>query len=468
MEKIIKLEEITRAMSDSQRKKYGVRAIILSVIGIAIFFCPFPEGDSTNILFGVITNLLKRLSDPVLVPMIIVIIVLNGVLSIIAKLMKDKENKLINFYKEDTAFNYICYIASTALAIMYWFKVGPEFLIGASTAGEIMGIVKTIIWTISLGAGLLTLLTSFGALEYVGTLIERFMRPVYNLPGKSGLDAMASFVGTSSVGVYMTSTIYKENGYTKRESCAIATCFSVVSITFATVCLQVADAMYMFPLIYLVTFIITFGVAVIMVRIPPISLKKNEYYNGQEQKLDEIIDTHDKSVSMFKLAKERAIGKAASVENVGAELVNSIVNGIILSIKAIGTVFLIGTIAMAFVEYTPLFWWIGVPITPVLELLQIPQAQEIAPATVIGFAEMFLPFLFIAELELSQATIFFVCVLGLVQIMYMSEVGAMIIITKLPISFIDMIVVFVIRTIICIPLIAGLMHLFVSMGILTT
>ncbi len=462
----MKLEEITRNMTTQERRVNSWRAALLSLVGIAIFFGPVPDGDSTNILFGVMTNYLKTLFGPVLVPLILAIILLNCVLFLASKCTSNPENRLARFYAGDNWFNAVCYVLSGVLAVLYWLQVGPEFLIGLKTAGEIVGILKTIIWTISLGAGLLSLLTSFGALEYVGTLLEPYMRPIYKLPGKSGLDAMASFVGTSSVGVYMTSLIYKGNGYTRREAASIATCFSVVSITFATVCLQAANNMRMFLPVYLVTFLITFGLAIVMVRIPPLSHKKDVYYNGREQSEAERTEKRDPSQKLFSLAMDRAIGKAAQVDNVVRELGTSMKHGIILSIKAIGTVFLIGTIAMIIAEYTPVFHWLGAPVVPLLDLLAVPDSAAIAPATVIGFAEMFLPYLYVAELGLSPGALFFVSVLGLVQIIYMSEVGSMILITKLPISFFDIVVIFIIRTILCIPIIAGVMHLFLYLGVI--
>lgn len=460
----MKLEEVARALPPDKRRSVAIKGFILSLIGIIIFFCPVPDGNSTNIVFGVITNWMKWLFGSWLVPLIMIVVILNAVLFLVSLTQKGRDTALTRFYKGDSTFNVVCYILSGILAVMYWTGIGPEILIGPKTAGEIVGILKTIIWTISLGAGLLILLTAFGALDYVGTLMEPLMRPLYKLPGRSGLDAMASFVGTSSVGVYMTSMIYRQNIYTVREAATIATCFSVVSVPFAAVCLQVAGAMHMFLPVYLATFVITFGMAVIMARIPPLSRKKDVYYNGHVQTEEERAEKRDPSVPMLTLARERAIGRAAEVEDVWKTIGKSMAEGVALSIKAIGTVFLIGTVAMIIAEYTSVFQILGSPAEPLLNLLGVPDAAALAPATVIGFAEMFLPFLYVAELQLSTGALFFISVLGLVQIIYMSEVGAMIIVTKLPVSILDMVVIFIIRTIIAIPIVTVCMHLFLYFG----
>ena len=79
---------------------------------------------------------------------------------------------------------------------------------------------------------------------------------------------------------------------------------------------------------------------------------------------------------------------------------------------------------------------------------------------------MFLPNLLIAEMEISLAARFFIHVLSLVQIIYFSEVGAVMIISGLPVKVWEMVVIFLERTLIAIPLIAGVMHLLVMAGVL--
>ena len=51
---------------------------------------------------------------------------------------------------------------------------------------------------------LLPLLLNFGLLELFGTLLTKVMRPVFNLPGRSAIDCMASWLGDGSVGILLT------------------------------------------------------------------------------------------------------------------------------------------------------------------------------------------------------------------------------------------------------------------------
>lgn len=51
----------------------------------------------------------------------------------------------------------------------------------------------------------------------------------------------------------------------------------------------------------------------------------------------------------------------------------------------------LGTIALMIAEFTPIFDYLSYPFVPLLQVLQIPEAQAAAPAMLVGFADMFLP-----------------------------------------------------------------------------
>src|SRR5690625_8043565 len=93
----------------------------------------------------------------------------------------------------------------------------------------------------------------------------------------------------------------------------------------------------------------------------------------------------------------------------------------------------IGTIATILAEYTPLFTWLGMPFVPVLNLLQIPEAAEAAQTVVVGFADMFLPAILGSGIE-TEMTRFIIACLSVTQLIYLSEVGALLLGSKLPIN----------------------------------
>lgn len=119
-----------------------------------------------------------------------------------------------------------------------------------------------------------------------------------------------------------------------------------------------------------------------------------------------------------------------------------------------------GTVALIIATYTPVFDWISYPMGLFLQLLGVEEAFAVAPATLIGFTDMFIPALLITGIE-SVKTKFIIGVLSLVQIIYMTEVGAIIIKSEIPLNFWKLLILFLERTIIAIPIIVLLANIFV-------
>ena len=59
----------------------------------------------------------------------------------------------------------------------------------------------------------------------------------------------------------------------------------------------------------------------------------------------------------------------------------------------------------------------------------------------------------------SELTRFFIATISVSQLIYMSEVGGLILGTKLPLKIWDLFIIFLIRTIISIPIVAAIAHI---------
>jgi len=118
-----------------------------------------------------------------------------------------------------------------------------------------------------------------------------------------------------------------------------------------------------------------------------------------------------------------------------------------------------GTIACILATYTPIFDWLSVPFGYYLQLLGVEEAFAAAPATIVGFVDMFLPAVLAANI-VSLKTRFIIGILSLVQIIYMTEVGTLIITSKMPVDFKGVLVLFLEKTIIALPIIVLLTNIF--------
>ena len=82
----------------------------------------------------------------------------------------------------------------------------------------------------------------------------------------------------------------------------------------------------------------------------------------------------------------------------------------------------------------------------------VEEAFAVAPATLIGFTDMFLPALLITGVA-SVKTKFIIGVLSLVQIIYLTEVGVIVIKSEVPLGIGKLFILFLERTVLAIPMI---------------
>lgn len=114
----------------------------------------------------------------------------------------------------------------------------------------------------------------------------------------------------------------------------------------------------------------------------------------------------------------------------------------------------ISVISLIIATYTLIFTWLGTPVAPILKIFQIPNAVEIAPAVLVTKAELAMPVIIISGQNVAPMAVFFICVLSAVQIIFFTESANAMLESDIPLGFWDLILIFFVRTIIAIPLVA--------------
>ena len=76
------------------------------------------------------------------------------------------------------------------------------------------------------------------------------MKPLFKTPGKSAIDAVASFVGSYSIGLLITNRVYNSGHYSAKEAAIIATGFSTVSATFMVIVAKTLNLMDIWNLFF--------------------------------------------------------------------------------------------------------------------------------------------------------------------------------------------------------------------------
>jgi nucleoside recognition membrane protein YjiH len=439
-----------------------LKFVIPSLAGIFIFLIPVHFEEKTTIPIGILVDLVKAATSQLLPICCTGVIVLSAFLTIIVALKKPQASdpdyftgKMLSIFSVSWPWIILRTIGAVFVCLVF-FKIGPEWIWSEETGGVVLYDLAPVIFVIFLFASvLLPLLTDYGLMEFTGTLLRPFFRRAFRLPGRAAIDSLASWLGSGTVGVLITVQQYHAGFYALREAAIIATSFSVVSITFCLVVAQFGGVDHMFPQFYLTVIVSGLVSAFIMSRIPPLSLKKNTYFDAAGKQIHEEVP---RGKSLLKWGVQQALERAekapgpVGIVKKGTYITLDIWLGLLPSVMAIGTI----TLALA--KRTILFQYLAYPIVPFLKLLKIPEAAKASPALIVGFADQFLPVILTNGIE-SELTRFVIAVMAVVQLIYMSEIGVLILKSEISLNFVDLFTIFILRTIICLPVVALMAHL---------
>lgn len=288
-----------------------LKFIIPSVIGILLLMVPFQYEGKTTIFVALLASSLTENLKNILPLIILLFIAFTNFLTIFNKIAKPNFIKKNDFLKEIAEVNLFWAVVrfiGLIFAFSVFFELGPEWIWSADTGGLVLNDLILGLFSIFLFAGLiLPFLTDFGMLEFVGVLLTPVMRPLFGLPGRSSVDAVASWIGDGTIGVSLTNKQYKEGFYTEREASVISTTFSAVSITFSLVVLEQVGLVSLFGPYYLTILISAVVAAIIIPKLPPLSNKEDRYYDGVKKDIGEDIPD---GYSNFEWANELALNRA--------------------------------------------------------------------------------------------------------------------------------------------------------------
>lgn len=448
---------------DKIQRKYSVKSYLKfflpSLLGILLFITPISLGGEVTIPVAFFAKNIQSLLEGYLPLIMTVLITASAFISIITKIFKPKfivNNEYLNKLFDVPFVWFITRIIGMLIVLATFFKIGTIAIYSENTGGLLLYSLLPILFAVFLFAGLLLpLILDFGLLEFFGTLLTKVMRPIFNLPGRSSVDCIASWLGDGTIGVLLTSKQYEDGYYSAREAAIIGTSFSAVSITFALVVISQVGLDHMFLPFYLTVTLAGIVAAIIAPRIPPLSKKPDSYYNNVKKAGSEIIP---KGHSSLTWGISQAVERAEENKDIKKFFADGLKNVLDMWIGVTPIVMAFGTLALVVAEYTPIFDYLGMPFIPVLKLLRLPEASAASSTLVVGFADMFLPSVIAAGSIKSDITRFVIAAVSVTQLIYMSEVGGLLIGSKIPVNFKDLFIIFIERTLITLPIIAVAAH----------
>ncbi|MDW2030915.1 YjiH family protein [Vibrio sp. 665] len=433
---------------------------IPSLIGLLLFMAPISYDGGLTIPVAVMAKVIPAVLGDTLIAIVTSIIAFMAVASVLCKIFKPTailRNGFLNGLFNPSPLWLVVRLIGGAAVLMTFFQVGPKAIWEENTGGLVLtGLLPTLFAVFIFAGLLLPLLLNFGLLELFGALLSKIMRPVFNLPGRSAIDCMASWLGDGSVGILLTSKQYENKFYTQREAAVVGTTFSAVSITFSLVVIAQVKLEHLFLPFYGAICLAGIVAAIIIPRLPPLSLKKDRYIDGSNP--DKDADAVPEGHTTFSWGMDLALKRAGQVTSVQSVFKEGVHNAVDMVFGVLPVVMGLGTVALVIAEYTPVFAILGQPFIPYLELLQVPEAVAASQTIVVGFADMFIPAILAASID-NEMTRFVIAAMSVTQLIYMSEVGALLLGSKIPVNIVELFVIFILRTLITLPVIAGVAHL---------
>ena len=403
------------------------RLLGLSSIGIFIFFIPITVAGKQSIPLDHMVSWIKVTLGQGASWYALLMIIAGAIYPIISN---EWRNSITN-----KVFLLLKWLG-VVTAVMAFSKTGPAFLQTPDMLPFLFNkLVISVGLIVPIGSVFLAFLVGYGLLESIGILLQKIMQPIWRTPGRSAIDAVASFVGSYSIGLLITNRVYLSGHYSAREAAIIATGFSTVSATFMIIVAKTLNLMEIWNQYFWITLLITFVVTAITVRLPPLSTMNNEA---------KFREPNCESGNRLSIAMKSGLEVASKADPLGKSILLNLKDGLLMTISILPSIMSVGLIGLLLAKYTMLFDWIGYLFYPIAWAFSIDNAMALSKASASGLAEMFLPALLMKDADLIAR--FSAGVVAISSILFFSASIPCILSTKIPLNVAKLVIIWFIRT----------------------
>lgn len=436
MNNVIEKKEYSRASN-------VIKFIALSVIGIFMFFIQITVNGKSSVPVEFIVSYIMANFLPLAKIYAMIFIIVGTIYPFVKKTWNSSPSAIV--------FSLLK-IVGVVLSFLIYFNVGPAAILDPNIGPFLftkLGVNVGIL--IPIGAIFLTFLIGYGFVDFAGLLLRPVMKAIWKTPGRSAVDAVASFVGSSALGILITSGIYNEKKYTTREACIIVTGFSTVAVTFMIVVAQTLSLMDHWNIFFGTTFVITFLITAITARIWPLSKKTDTYINNEEGFPEEKIEGN-----LFASSFNEGLKICDAAKPLHIAIKEALRDSMFMVMDYLPSLMSIGLIGLLVAEKTPLFDYVGYIFYPLTAALQLPEPFLAAKAISMGVAEMFLPALVAAGAPIVTKFVMGVgCISG---ILMLSCTIPCILSTNVPLTLKELVIVWFERTVLALIIAAPIAH----------
>ena len=404
-----------------------MKFVAFSLFGIFMFFCPLDVGAKSTIpVDHIISFITTNLAEPAKF-YILFVMYFGAALPFIKR-----------SWKKDgvTMFFSAAKVCGAIIGTILVFNLNPPAWLSRPDFGPFLykSLATPVGLVIPIGSAFLAFLASFGLMEFTGVLMTPVMRPVFKTPGRSAIDAVASFVGSYSIALIITNGVYRQGKYSAKEAAIIATGFSTVSATFLLIVAKTLDIMGHWTLYFWVSLVVTFAVTALTARLWPLRSKPDTYFTGEKAPEPEY---HG---NIFFRAWQAGLETAANTEPLPKLIWDNLYAGLNMAFSVIPSIMSIGLLGLALVEYTPLFDWFGYVFYPFFKIFGVGQSALAGKAAALSLPEMFLSAVLVAK-EGTMLVKFVVAVVSISEILFFSASIPCLMGTDIPLTMKEIVII---------------------------
>lgn len=413
--------------SENTAYNAALKFIVFSIFGIFMFFYPLEIGGKSTIpVDHIISFITSNLAEAVKF-YILLVMYIGAALPFVRKTWR----------KDAVAvFFSIAKVCGAVIGTILVFNLNPPEWLSRPDFGPFLykSLATPVGLVIPIGSAFLAFLANFGLMEFTGVLMTPVMRPVFRTPGRSAIDAVASFVGSYSIALIITNGVYRQGKYSAKEAAIIATGFSTVSATFLLIVAKTLDIMDHWGLYFWVSLVVTFVVTAITARLWPLRSIPDTYFTGEKVPEPEYIG------NMISRAWQAGIETAANTAPLPKLIWENLYAGLNMAFSVIPSIMSVGLLGLVLAEYTPLFDWFGYVFYPFFKIFGIEQAALAGKAVALSLPEMFLPAVLVAK-EGTMLVKFVIAVVSISEILFFSASIPCLMGTDIPLTLKDIVII---------------------------
>lgn len=436
--------EREQVMAPSTGVGAAFKLILTAILGIGSFFVSFEWGGKSTILVDHLAS--QLVAQRTLAVSLVMGLIIYGACAPLwnGRWRARPIDRVLTLFK----------LLGLGLALVYLSGVGPAWLMAPGSLPFLFDkLAMTVGLIVPIGALALTFLLGFGLLELIGVLMQPIMRPLWRTPGHSAIDAVASFVGSYSVGLLITNRVYLAGKYSLREAAIIATGFSTVSAAFMIIVAKTLDLMPHWNFYFWSTLVITFLITAITARIPPISRLDDE--GGEDEPLPA-------GMNRWQAAMAAGLSQSRQAPAIWRQLLDNLRDGVQMAAAVVPSILSVGLMGLLLANHTPLFDVIGWVFLPFTWLMDMNEPMVAASSLAAGLAEMFLPAILLKDADLLVR--FVAAVVSVSSVLFLSASIPCILATRIPLGVGQLLVIWLIRTLLGLLLAGGLGKVAIALG----